>query len=51
MKNRTTANYAKVAVVVVALAVAVSCTFAGTLAAFRTINAVCRKKKIGYIAH
>ena len=34
MKNRTTANYAKVAVVVVALAVAVSCTFAGTLAAF-----------------
>ena len=34
MNNKTTANYAKIAVIVVALAVALSCTVGGTLAAF-----------------
>lgn len=34
MKNRFTANYAKIAVIAVSLAIAVSCTVAGTLAAF-----------------
>ena len=34
MKNGFTANYAKIAVIAISLAIAVSCTVAGTLAAF-----------------
>ena len=34
MRNRTTANFVKIAVIAVALALAASCTVAGTLAAF-----------------